>query len=91
MTAFFGLYAPGERGTTLDKARERLEALADGRSHPTDVRALREDLQTLLDDYKAKTEALRALVHDCLARDFNEHWDSYTGAARLLKEHDHEG
>jgi hypothetical protein len=44
------------------------------------------------DDMKARTPApegevvaaLRALVRDCLANDFNELWDSYTAAQAML-------
>lgn len=31
-------------------------------------------------------KALQALVNECLASDFNEHWESYTDAKNLLKE-----
>jgi hypothetical protein len=29
-------------------------------------------------------EGLKALVNDCMASDFNEHWESYKEAQRLL-------
>lgn len=35
---------------------------------------------------RALREALRDLVHDCLASDFNEHWESYKQAQQALKE-----
>lgn len=32
-------------------------------------------------------EALRKLESDCMANDFNEHWDSYIAARSILAKH----
>jgi hypothetical protein len=37
------------------------------------------------DEVEALRAALQKLTDECLASDFNEHWESYTSAQELLK------
>ena len=47
-----------------------------------------EHAQLAAEDKKELLEALKDIVKDSIANDFNEHWDSFKKAKELIKKHE---
>lgn len=51
-----------------------------------EIRRLQGICQKQAEQLKGATKLLRNLADDCLASDFNEHWDSYKNAEAFLRQ-----